>query len=65
MILSYIYISRNYGFFRRVFKKLFPRIVKKIELRKTKKIYALLNSIRCEAHREVFINGLENIVNKK
>lgn len=52
----YLISISNFSFFYKVIKKFFPFVYKKIKF----KYAAILNSIECEAHQELFIYGLKN-----
>ena len=60
-LATYLKICKGNKFIDKVLNKLFPNYLEK---RYDKKCYlALLNTIRCEAHRELFITGIEDILN--
>lgn len=57
---NYLRICRGNNFFDRVLNKFFPQYI--TGRYKKHNYYQLLNSIRCEAHRELFIAGIEDVI---
>lgn len=59
---SYLKICRGNSFFDKVLNKICPKAI--IGKYSKNNYYRLLNSIRCEAHRELFIAGIEDIIDE-